>query len=143
MRWIEDNASDWRFRLLMWSMRRPRWVGHTVDNLFEAIEWCERIIYCHHNARVIADLEHRMAIVLCEVTRGMSKPYYTTDAMLSEIADKRQSDDEYAVESFIEDLDSEQGTFTVKELCETAGIDFDAMTKTRAKWRTALAAGGK
>jgi hypothetical protein len=79
-----------------------------------------------------------MAIVLCEVTQGMSKPYYTTEAMLSAITDKRQSDDDYAVESFIEDLNSEQDTFTVKELCETAGINFVAMTETRAKWRTAL-----
>lgn len=120
MRWIEDNASDWRFRLLMWSMRKPRRVGRTVDWLFEAIEWCERIIYCHHNARVIRDFEHRMAIVLCEVTQGMSKPYYTTEAMLSGIVDKRQSDDEYAIETFIEDLQGE--TFTIDDLMDAAGL---------------------
>jgi hypothetical protein len=58
-------------------------------------DWCARVYYCHHNARVIADFEHRMAVVLCEVTRGMSKPYYTIDAMLSEIADKQQQDSDF------------------------------------------------
>lgn len=48
-------------------------------------EWFERVYYCHHNARVIADFEHRMACVLCECTSGMSKPYYTKEAMIAEI----------------------------------------------------------
>lgn len=55
-------------------------------------DWFLRIYHCHHNARVIADFEHRMTIVLCECTRGMSKPYYTVDAMLSEIRAKQSED---------------------------------------------------
>lgn len=60
--------------------------------------WFLRIYYCHHNARVIEDFEHRMSLVLCECTRGMSKPYYDVDAMLPEIRDfmQEQWDDGYA-----------------------------------------------
>lgn len=47
----------------------------------------ERIWFCHHNARVIADFERRMSELLCHCTRGMSKPYYTIEAMKAEITD--------------------------------------------------------
>lgn len=47
--------------------------------------WFERVWYCHHNARVIADFEHRMACVLTTCTDSMSKPYYTIEAMQCEI----------------------------------------------------------
>lgn len=48
-------------------------------------DWFLRIYFCHHNARVIEDFEHRMSLVLCECTQGMSKPYYTAEAMIGEI----------------------------------------------------------
>ncbi len=57
-----------------------------------AKEWFERVIYCHHNARVLADMEWRLGCVLCDVTRGMSKPYYTLEAMLAEIHDMQMDD---------------------------------------------------
>jgi hypothetical protein len=49
--------------------------------------WFLRVWYCHHNARVIEDFERRMSLVLCECTRGMSKPYYSIEAMRTEIQD--------------------------------------------------------
>lgn len=55
---------------------------------FEYSRWwlfIERHVYAKHNVEVIADFEHRMSVVLCECTRGMSKPYYTADAMCAEI----------------------------------------------------------
>jgi len=57
-----------------------------------AKEWFERVIYCHHNARVLADMEWRLGCVLCDVTRGMSKPYYTLEAMRDEISSKAVDD---------------------------------------------------
>ena len=62
------------------------WQWVTLVLCFDEItDWFLRIYYCHHNARVIADFEHRMAMVLCECTRGMSKPYYEVDTMVCEI----------------------------------------------------------
>lgn len=58
-----------------------------VLRLDEVRDWLARVYYCHHNARVIADFEHRMAIVLCECTRGMSKPYYAAEDMVCQIQD--------------------------------------------------------
>lgn len=44
--------------------------------------WCERVIYCHHNARVLADMEWRMSDLLDHATGGrMSKAYYASDVM--------------------------------------------------------------
>lgn len=59
-----------------------------------------RIWYCHHNARVIEDFEDRMVSVIYEATGGrMSKPYYSREAMLSEIRGnfEKQFDRGYAM----------------------------------------------
>lgn len=51
-------------------------------------EWFERILFCHHNARVLADMEYRFSCVLCEATGGkMSKAYYEKDVMLAVVRD--------------------------------------------------------
>lgn len=75
----------------------PRAVAYTL-RLDEAWDWILRVWFCHHNARVIADFEHRMAVVLTTCTRGMSKPYYTAEAMQAEIEDYLQAkyDEGYA-----------------------------------------------
>jgi hypothetical protein len=67
--------------------------------------WCERVWYCHHNARVIADFEHRMAIVLCEATGDLlSKPYYTAEAMALSIRDHHQRLLSLSVQSSARDM---------------------------------------
>ena len=48
-------------------------------------DWFQRVWYCHHNARVLADMEYRFGCVLNQVTDGMSKAYYTQEAMDAEI----------------------------------------------------------
>jgi hypothetical protein len=53
-------------------------------------QWCERVIYCHHNARVLADLEYRMSVLLCEATDVLSKPHYNIDVMTGAIAEKNR-----------------------------------------------------
>lgn len=68
-------------------MNRLWW--HFKDR-FEYSRWwlfIERHVYAKHNVDVIVDFEHRMSVVLCECTRGMSKPYYTAEAMCAEISD--------------------------------------------------------
>lgn len=45
------------------------------------------LIYCQHNARIIADFEDRMSSVIYAATDRMSKPYYSKEAMLAEIKD--------------------------------------------------------
>ena len=63
-----------------------RWLFYSL-RLDEAWAWFERVYYCHHNARVIADFEWRMSCVLTECTRGMSKPYYDIEDMRVQIQD--------------------------------------------------------
>lgn len=64
------------------------WQWITLVLCFDEIrDYFARIYYCHHNARVLADMEYRFGCVLCECTRGMSKAYYTTEAMIAEIND--------------------------------------------------------
>lgn len=72
-------------------------------NFDRAVQWCERVWYCHHNARVIADFEHRMACVLTTCTSGMSKPYYTIEAMQTEINDYIQQCVEEGIDAWCED----------------------------------------
>lgn len=53
--------------------KRPLFYALRLD---EIRDWFLRVWYCHHNARVIADFEHRMSCVLttaraCRAGRGM------------------------------------------------------------------------
>lgn len=62
-------------------------------------DWFLQIWFCHHNARVIADFEKRMSMVIYDATGGaMSKPYYTLEAMQGEINAfiERERDEAYA-----------------------------------------------
>ena len=54
------------------------WLGRAQD-------WCMQLWFAHHNARVLADMEYRFGCVLNHTTRGMSKAYYTWEAMQAEI----------------------------------------------------------
>jgi hypothetical protein len=54
------------------------------------LDYFQAIIFCQHNARVIADFEDRMSAVISRATNRMSKPYYTKEAMLAEIEDALQ-----------------------------------------------------
>lgn len=54
-------------------------------------EWFERVIYCHHNARVLADMEYRMSCLLEAATGGkMSKAYYDKDTVAVYVHDHHQ-----------------------------------------------------
>lgn len=54
--------------------------------LFKIKEYFQQIWYCHHNARVLADFEYRMACVLDQATGSrISKPYYSVDVMVDQI----------------------------------------------------------
>jgi hypothetical protein len=51
-------------------------------------DWILRWVYAQHNARIIIDFESRMTTVIWAATDGMmSKPYYSAETMLAEIAD--------------------------------------------------------
>ena len=67
--------------------RRERfrlWVSVTG---WDVRDWCLRWVYAQHNARVLIDFENRMVAILEPATGGMmSKPYYTADVMVAEIA---------------------------------------------------------
>lgn len=55
-------------------------------------EWCERVIYCHHNARVLADMEYRMSCLLDTASGGqMSKAYYDWPTMRIYVQDHHTS----------------------------------------------------
>ena len=72
-----------RLRLWWLNQLNRQWVYNL--RYHPATQWIERVIYCHHNARVIADFEDRMCFVLWSCTKGMSKPYYDKHAMVAEI----------------------------------------------------------
>lgn len=97
-------------RFVIWAMlNHPHgWVSNTVCWVDDAFSWITRVIYCHHNARVLADMEWRFSVVLSEVTRGMSKPYYTKEAMLAEIQAKWIEDYDEAYQEGFKD-GKEQG----------------------------------
>ena len=66
------------------------WIRYTL-RLDDISRWFKQIYYCHHNARVIQDFEGRMSDVIWEATGGMmSKPYYTLEAMRSQITSARE-----------------------------------------------------
>lgn len=79
-------------------------------------DWFLRFWYAQHNARVIIDFENRMTAVIYAATGGMmSKPYYTEDAMLSQIRE---------FESRTYDFGYEEGR---KDLAEELGIEDDGV----------------
>lgn len=56
----------------------PWWMLNTCD-------WFARVRWCHHNARVLADMEYRFSCVLDHIGTRMSQAYYTLPAMYEEI----------------------------------------------------------
>ena len=53
-------------------------------------QWLARFYFAQHNARVLADMEYRLGVVLDQATNGrMSKAYYPVEAMLQEISEAR------------------------------------------------------
>lgn len=75
--------------------------------LREVRDWFEQIIYCHHNARVLAETEWRLSSVLCEATGGkMSKPGYDEQTMLIHIRDYMQEQYEQGYNDAKEELAS-------------------------------------
>ena len=52
---------------------------HAADAMWA---WVQRVVYCHHNARVLSDMDYRFSCVLSEATGGrMSKTNYTLEVM--------------------------------------------------------------
>jgi hypothetical protein len=108
--------NTWPVRLFDWlEPRRTRfilWVLYRFGNgrfanaiclADDGVEWCLRVLLAHHNARVLADMEWRLGCVLCECTSGMSKPYYTLEAMRDEIRSYINAQCEQAVEDYQEE----------------------------------------
>jgi hypothetical protein len=51
--------------------------------------WLAQLIWAHHNARVLVDMEYRFSCILSESTGGaMSKAYYDLEVMRSEIEEQ-------------------------------------------------------
>lgn len=49
--------------------------------------WAQRLWFAQHNARVLADMEWRLILLVENATGGrMSKAYYSTEQMNAEIA---------------------------------------------------------
>lgn len=94
-------------RLYIWIINRIPW---RVKVFFQTmIDFFLQLIYFRHNARVIADFEHRMSEVIHRATNyRMSKTYYDLHSMLSEI--EGAFEDEY-----------EKGYDDAKEECESCG----------------------
>lgn len=73
--------------------------------LYVVRDWFLQIWYCHHNARVLADMEYRFGCVLSRTTGVMSKAYYTVPAMYAEIDRRAMEECDAAVEDYKKDHD--------------------------------------
>lgn len=122
-----------RFNIVAWSLSQSAPVQWLVDRYLAMHDTIDTLIHHREIIREYDEMAHRFSCVLCDVTQGMSKTNYDLDAMRAEISDKRQTDDDYAVETFIEELDFEPKAFSITALCEAAGLDAKAMLAKRAK----------
>lgn len=95
-------------RKLLGVMGFRQWAWFTL-RLDAARDWLLQIWYCHHNARVLADMEYRLGCVLSMTTRGMSKAYYSWDAMRAEIAAYQSDIYDEAIEDHKKDYDCHCG----------------------------------
>jgi hypothetical protein len=97
--YLNDPKSRWN-RLRLWL-----WV--TIP---EIRDWFLRWVYAQHNARIIIDFEDRMVSVIYAASGGMmSKPYYSTEAMLQCIREAESRAYDYAYADGRDDLAAELG----------------------------------
>lgn len=115
--WIDQRK--WTITNNACARGQPLYILWAADRIVAGIEWIERVIFCHHNARVLADTENRLCRLLCYVTGDkLSKPSYSWETMqtyvdeyLSE-RDDLQCDDlrEQVLNEVVEDA---MGLYTV------------------------------
>ena len=99
-RYLADPKSRWNRLCMLW----------TYSVWPDARDWCLRWIYAQHNARVLSDFESRMSSTVYLATGGMmSKPYYTIEAIRSQIEEHHNSLYEDAYSDGREDLAAELG----------------------------------
>lgn len=76
--------------------------------------WCERVIYCQHNARVLAEMEWRLSVILERATGGkLSKAYYDVPTMTAWIDNYVEECCDDARREAVEDYTAEQHTRVV------------------------------
>lgn len=123
---IKQRISSWMLRDIgndVW------WRSGIGQPILDGIEWIERVIYCHHNARVLVDMESRFSHVLSHVTNRMSKAYYSTDAMIAECDAAMERVREQAVIDFIDDLAYVGGgALSREQMLRIAGVSDDGTT---------------
>jgi len=74
------------------------------------LEWFDNVRYCHQNAAALTDMEYRLSCYLDHTTTGMSKAYYSKEAMYAAFDSAREEDQREYVQIFLSDcgLISEQ-----------------------------------
>lgn len=71
--------------------------------------WFARLWWAQHNARVLADIEWRMSLLVEEATGGrMSKPYYSLDQMRPEIAANHNAIYQYGWDDALAEVSADQ-----------------------------------
>lgn len=83
-----DDVAKWfdrRKQALMMNTCRadqPQYIRRAGCALGDGLEWIERVVFAHHNARVLCDTENRLSCLLDHATGGMlSKPGYDFNTM--------------------------------------------------------------
>lgn len=62
--------------------QQPHYLRRTGSALISGLEWIERVVFAHHNARVLTETEHRLSCLLDHATGGLlSKPGYDFETM--------------------------------------------------------------
>lgn len=89
-----------------WRRSAIKWVIRDIKA--DAKAWCERVIYCHHNARVLADTEWRLSVLLDHASGGqISKAGYDTQTMITYVDDHIQTLTEEAIAEARENMREE------------------------------------
>ena len=128
-----NGWADLHIGLKMWAQD----IGHPISRFWVRIawrypavrsmsEWFLQIFYCHHNARVLADMEARFGYVLSRTTQHMSKPYYTIEAIDQAIDAYHLAGYKAAYEDAFRDIEEANAPATTPSLTPT-GKSFDVV----------------
>lgn len=78
-----------------------------MSRILKAVSlWFQRLWWAQHNARVLADMEWRMILLVEDATGGrMSKAYYSTEQMRAEVAANHSTIYQSGYDDALEDHD--------------------------------------
>lgn len=88
--WVYREGQSFKIWLKVWGYNHVVnpivWSGFWLTRVDPALRWFERVVYCHHNARVVEDFEDKVSTILWNFS-NLSKPYYTKEVCVAAISE--------------------------------------------------------